>query len=195
MLTTVCTCFLLLHVLWFFCFCFLFLVSCFLLLVSCSNFFCCFFCFLFLVSCSNFLCCFYEFVMSTTLTTLSPSLLFFLVVPLYCSICRVNSTMKLVPLDANFVLKIPLPLAKIEKVHVNNVLLVVRLKMAAPNVPIAHRANLKTWSTTKKCVPTAPLALHRVTRTKKFVRHASKEKKHQRGEVVFVRHAIWVNSI
>jgi hypothetical protein len=103
--------------------------------------------------------------------------------------------MTLVPLDANFALKILLPLTKIEKVHANNVLLVVRPKMAALNVPIAHRVNLKTMSTTKKCVPTAPLALHRVTRIKKVVRHVSKEKKHQREEVVFVRLAIWVNSI
>ena len=103
--------------------------------------------------------------------------------------------MTMVPLNANFALKILLPLTKIEKVHANNVLLVVRPKMAAPNVPIAHRANLKTLSTTKKFAPTAPLALHKVTRTKKVVRNVFKEKKHQRAEVVFVRLAIWVNSI
>ena len=121
-------------------------------------------------------------------------LLFSLLVPL-CLICRVNSTMPLVPLNANFALKILLPLTKIDKFHATNVLLAVPPKTAAPNVPIAHRANLKTLSTTKKFAPTAPLALHKVTRTKQVVRNVFKEKKHQRAEVVFVRLAIWVNSI
>ena len=75
-----------------------------------------------------------------------------------------------------------------------NVLLAVPPKRAAPNVPIAHRANLNTLSTTKKFAPTAPLALHKVTRTKKVVRNVFKEKKHQHAEVVFVQLAIWVNS-
>jgi len=103
--------------------------------------------------------------------------------------------MPLVPLNANFALKILLPLKKIDKFHAINVLLAVPLKTAAPNVPIAHRANLKTLSTTKKFAPTAPLALRKVTRTKKVVRNVFKEKKHQRAEVVFVQLAIWVNSI
>ena len=117
------------------------------------------------------------------------------VVVVSCSMCRVNSTMPLVPRDANFALKILLPLTKIEKVHATNVLLVVRPKMAAPNVPIAHRAPLKMVLLDLKCAPIAPSALHKVTRTKKVVRNVSKEKKHQRKEVVFVRRAIWVNSI
>jgi hypothetical protein len=93
---------------------------------------------------------------------------------------RVNSTTPLVPLNANFALKILLPLTKIDKFPATNVLLAVRPKRAAPNVPIAHRVNLKTLSTTKQFAPTAPLALHKVTRIKTVVRNVSKEKKHQR---------------
>ena len=103
--------------------------------------------------------------------------------------------MPLMPLNADLALKILLPLTKIDKFHATNVQLVGLPKRAAPNVPIAHRANLKTLSTTKKFAPTAPLALRKVTRTKKVVRNVFKEKKHQRAEVVFVRVAIWVNSI
>jgi hypothetical protein len=108
---------------------------------------------------------------------------------------RVNSMTPLVPLNANFALKILLPLTKIDKFPATNVLLAVRPKRAAPNVPIAHRVNLKTLSTTKQFAPTAPLALHKVTRIKTVVRNVSKEKKHQREEVVFVHLAIWVHSI
>jgi len=93
---------------------------------------------------------------------------------------RVNSTTPLVPLNANFALKILLPLTKIDKFPATNVLLAVPPKRAAPNVPIAHRVNLKTLSTTKQFAPTAPLALHKVTRIKTVVRNVSKEKKHQR---------------
>ena len=101
----------------------------------------------------------------------------------------------LMPLNADLALRILLPLTKIDKFHATNVQLVGLPKRAAPNVPIAHRANLKTLSTTKKFAPTAQLALHKVTRTKQVVRNVFKEKKHQRAEVVFVRLAIWVNSI
>ena len=125
----------------------------------------------------------------TTQMLITFFLLVSLLVPL-CLICRVNSTMPYVPLDANFALKILLPLTKIDKFHATNVLLAVPPKTAAPNVPIAHRANLKTLSTTKKFAPTVPLALHKVTRTKQVVRNVFKEKKHQPAEVVFVRHAI-----
>ena len=77
--------------------------------------------------------------------------------------------MPLVPLDANFALKILLPLTNIEKVHANNVLLVVRPETAAPNVPIARRANLKMVQLDLKCAPNALLGLHKVTQIKHFV--------------------------
>ena len=77
--------------------------------------------------------------------------------------------MPLVPLDANFALKILLPLTNIEKVRANNVLLVVRPEMAAPNVPIARRAHLKMVLLDLKCAPNAPLALHKVTQIKHLV--------------------------
>ena len=103
--------------------------------------------------------------------------------------------MPLKPKNANCVLQILSPMTNIVHFPVANVQQAVPPKRAAPNVPIAHRANLKTLSTTKKFAPTAQLALHKVTRTKKVVRDVAKEKKHQREEVVFVRLAIWVNSI
>ena len=53
----------------------------------------------------------------------------------------------------------------------------------------------RATAVTKKFAPTVTLALHKVTRTKQVVRNVLKEKKHQRAEVVFVRLAIWVNSI
>jgi hypothetical protein len=61
---------------------------------------------------------------------------------------------------------------------VTNVLLAVPPKLAAPNVPIAHRANLKMLSTTKKFVPNAPLDLHKVKRTQATVLDAQQDKKH-----------------
>jgi hypothetical protein len=108
---------------------------------------------------------------------------------------RANSTTPLVPLNANPAKQILLPLTKIDKFHATNALPAVPPKRAAPNVRIAHRENLKMWSTTKKFAATAPLALHKVKRTKKIVRNVFKEKKHQHAEVVFVQLAIWVNSI
>ena len=88
-----------------------------------------------------------------------------------------------------------IPWSKTEPPNAPPVQVVVLQQKGVPNVPIAHRANLKTKSTTKKFVPIAPLALHKVTRTKTVVRNVSKEKKHQREEVVFVHLAIWVHSI
>ena len=88
--------------------------------------------------------------------------------------------MTLVPLNANFALKILLPLTKIDKFPATNVLLAVRPKRAAPNVPIAHRVNLKTWSTTKKFVLIAPLDSHKVKRIKPAAHNVVKAKKHQR---------------
>ena len=103
--------------------------------------------------------------------------------------------MKLVPRDANFAQKILLPLTKIEKVHATTVLMVVRLKMAAPNVPIAHRAHLKMVLLGLKCAPNAPVGMHKVKQTKHSVLYVQREKKHQQVLPVLVRNVIWANSI
>ena len=106
-----------------------------------------------------------------------------------------NTTMSKVRRLASFAKQTPFPRTKTEPPNAHHVRKAVPPKRAAPNVPIAHRANLNTLSTTKKFAPTAPLALHKVTRTKQVVRNVFKEKKHQRAELVFVRRAISVNSI
>ena len=103
--------------------------------------------------------------------------------------------MPLVPLVANFVLKILLPLTKIEKVHATNVLRVVRPKMAAPNVPIAHRAHLKMVLLGLKCAPTAQLGLLKVKPIEHTVLGVKREKKPQQMLPVLVRNVIWANSI
>jgi hypothetical protein len=78
--------------------------------------------------------------------------------------------------------------------NATNVPLAVPPNSAVPNVPIANRANLKMLSTTKKFVPSAPLALHKVKRTKKFVQNVFKEKKHPKTAAVFARLATWANT-
>jgi hypothetical protein len=103
--------------------------------------------------------------------------------------------MLLVPLDANFALKIRSPPTNIEKVRANHVLLVERPKMAAPDVPIAHRVHLKMVLWGLKCAPNAPLGLHKVTPIKHLVLGVSGEKKHQQLLPLLVRNVIWANSI
>ena len=102
--------------------------------------------------------------------------------------------MPLVPLNANFALKILLPLTKIDKFHATNAPPAVPPKRAAPNVPIAHRANLKMLSTKKKFVPNAPLDLHKVKQTKAIVPNAPQEPKHPKTAAVFARLATWANT-
>jgi len=91
----------------------------------------------------------------------------------------------------------PIPRKKTEPPNAHHVLLAVPPKRAAPNVPIAHRANLKMLSTTKKFVLTAPWALHKVTRIETIVRNAHWAPPHwpMPGEVRCVFGAILVDLV
>ena len=88
---------------------------------------------------------------------------------------------------ASFAKQTLIPWTKTEPPNAPPVRVVVLQQKAVPNVPIAHRANLKTLSTTKKSVPNALEALHKVKQINLTVRNVSKEKKHQRLGRAFVR--------
>jgi hypothetical protein len=101
----------------------------------------------------------------------------------------------LVPLIAHVAKKIPFPLIKVVLCPVYHVLLVVHPNKAVQNVPIAHRANLNTMSTTKKYVPSAPLDLHKVKRIKPVALNVQRDTKQPTEAVVLVCLVIWVNLI
>jgi hypothetical protein len=80
----------------------------------------------------------------------------------------------------NCVKKILFPLMRIVPFRAMNAPLVEPPTKAVRNVPIAHPVNSKTWSTTKKFAPIAPVDLRKVKRIIAVVHNAAKAKKHQR---------------
>ena len=103
--------------------------------------------------------------------------------------------MPLVPVNANCAVPILFPIIKIDKVHATNVLPAVPPRQAAPSVPIARRANLKTMSMVLKCAPNAPQGMLKVKQTKRIVLGVQREKKHQQELPGLVRNVIWANTI